>query len=95
MINEQNLIKFKSFDDFLQNNNTTKNASIHYLLSSNFAEFLDENYSLKHLRDEFFYPKSLTLPKGTNILFLIKFVLIFNNLNFNKLKLNLFKLIQH
>lgn len=68
-------ILIKSFDDFLKNYNTAENQNIDYLLSSDFAAFLDKKYSLNHLRNEFFYPKSLTLPKGAFIIFFNKKIL--------------------
>lgn len=39
-------------------------AGISDLTSYDFAEVLDEVDPLKHLRQEFFYPKMKTLPKG-------------------------------
>lgn len=62
--NLQITTEVKSFGELLQNHNIAQDKSKAYLLTSEFAEFLDSKYSLKHLRSEFHYPKSLTLPKG-------------------------------
>ena len=55
--------------DILQNQAEKWQISI---TSEEFARKLDETDSLRHMRDEFYYPKNGTLPKG-NVKYHISF----------------------